>query len=51
MYLTVACIFLRFEMKLFETTREDVVIDRDCFVALPKPGSKGVRATITAVET
>jgi len=50
LYLTVACIFLRFDMKLFETTWEDVMLDRDFFIARPKVGSKGVRATITAVE-
>lgn len=50
MYLTIAYVFRRFEMKLFETTREDVDIVRDCLVALPKPDSKGVRATVTAIE-
>ena len=50
MYLTIAYVFRRFEMKLFETTSEDVAVDRDCFVGLPKPDSKGVRATITVVE-
>jgi hypothetical protein len=36
----------RFELQLFETGREDVDIARDCFLAKPKLGSKGIRALI-----
>jgi cytochrome P450 len=49
LYLTLAIITARFEMENYETTAEnDVRIYRDLFVGVPKPGSKGVRAKITA---
>jgi hypothetical protein len=50
LYLTLAYVFRRFEMELFETTREDVVIEHDFFVAQPKLDSKGVRAKIIGME-
>ena len=35
-----------FELELFETTLEDVEVKHDFFLALPKLGSKGVRAKV-----
>jgi hypothetical protein len=45
-YLTIAFVLRRFELQLFEIGREDVDIARDCFVAKPKLGSKGVRVRV-----
>ena len=57
LYLCLACIFREYglgdqknpggEMELFETTREDVEIQFDQFVAIPKADTKGVRVLIT----
>lgn len=46
MFLTIAAVFRKFDMGLFETTIDDVRIERDFFVAAPKLGSKGVRAVV-----
>ncbi|EXJ83291.1 hypothetical protein A1O1_06910 [Capronia coronata CBS 617.96] len=49
LYLTLAIIMSRFDMENFETSAEnDIRIDRDLFVGVPKEGSKGVRAKIVA---
>ncbi|KAJ4504170.1 hypothetical protein HRR75_007793 [Exophiala dermatitidis] len=49
LYLTVAMIMSRFEMENYETSYEtDIRIDRDFFVGVPSPESKGVRAKIVA---
>lgn len=45
-YLGLAMVHRRFDMKLFETTREDVEIKHDLFLPLPKVGSKGVRVIL-----
>ena len=45
-YLGLAMVHRRFEMQLFETTREDVEVKRDLFLPLPKAGSKGVRVIL-----
>jgi cytochrome P450 len=45
-YLTVASIFRRFELELFETTREDVDIMHDFFNPYPRLDSKGVRVLV-----
>lgn len=45
--LVISTIFREFEMKLFETTFEDVRVVRDMFNGHPRKGSKGVRALIT----
>jgi hypothetical protein len=47
MYLTLATIFRRFELELFETTTTDVVIEHDFFVGVPSLQSKGVRIIVT----
>ena len=57
LYLCLACIFTEYglndqknpggEMVLYETTKEDVEIHFDQFVALPKDDTKGVRVLIT----
>lgn len=49
LYLTIATIFRRFEMELFETTIEDVQMAHDFFVGVPKLDSKGVRAVVTGL--
>jgi cytochrome P450 len=48
MYLALAYVFKRFDFELFETTRKDVDIARDCFVATPVKGSKGIRVVVKA---
>lgn len=46
LYLTVAHIFRRFELELFETDVDDVRLVRDRFFGAPRDGSKGVRAVV-----
>lgn len=46
-YLTLEIIVRRFDMKLYETTIEDVVMVHDFFVAVPRLDSKGVRVKVT----
>ena len=46
LFLTISTLFSRFDMELFETSLEDVVMERDFFVATPKVGSKGVRVLV-----
>jgi cytochrome P450 len=43
MYLTLATVFRRFDLELFETTRADVDLAHDFFNACPRLDSKGVR--------
>jgi hypothetical protein len=50
MYLTLATIVRRFDMELFETTREDVTMVHDFFVAAPRLDSKGIRIKVTALN-
>jgi hypothetical protein len=45
-FLTLAGIFRRFEFELFETTFDDVKMERDAFVAAARVGSKGVRVVV-----
>lgn len=57
LYLALACIFRQYGLndqknlggviELFDTTIEDVEIQFDQFVAIPKADSKGVRVLIT----
>jgi cytochrome P450 len=49
-YLTLATVFRTFDFALFETTRKDVQIQRDCFNGQPWKGTKGVRATVEGVR-
>ena len=52
LYLTLAIIMSRFDLENFETTAEnDIKIDRDFFVGIPKPTSKGVRAKVVGIRT
>ena len=46
MFLTIAAIFRKFDIDMFETTIDDIKIERDFFVAAPKLDSKGVRAVV-----
>jgi hypothetical protein len=46
LFLTLAGIVRRFDFELFETTFDDVKIDRDAFVAAARVGSKGVRVVV-----
>ena len=47
MYLVVATVFRRFELKLFETDRQrDVDSSRDCFVGVPSSSSPGIRVLL-----
>ena len=46
LYLTLAVVFRRFELRLFETGREDVDIAHDFLAAGVKLDSKGVRVIV-----
>ena len=46
LYIIIANLFRRFEMELFETTSEDVVMEREQFVPWVKADSLGVRVLI-----
>lgn len=46
LYLGLATVMRRFEMRLFETERADVACVRDMFVPRPRKGSKGARVLI-----
>lgn len=47
MYLALAHVITQFDMQVYDTTRErDILIDRDFFVGIPKPESKGIRAKV-----
>jgi len=45
-YLTLAAVFHRCDMELYETDRSDVDVDHDYFNPSPRHGSKGVRVLI-----
>lgn len=44
--LTLAAVFRRFDLKLFETTREDLEMTRDYMVSQASKGSKGLRVLV-----
>jgi hypothetical protein len=46
LYLTLAAVFYRFDMELFETSRADVDPARDYFVPGLEGESKGVRVLV-----
>lgn len=46
LYITIATIFRRFELRLFETNEEDVEMAHDFFIPVPRLGSKGVRVVV-----
>ncbi|MCJ1388110.1 hypothetical protein MMC18_000955 [Xylographa bjoerkii] len=46
LFLTVAMVFRRFDMELFETTFEDIEVAHDFFIASMKSDSKGLRIMI-----
>lgn len=50
LYLATATVFRRFDMELYETSRNDVDIARDCFASQPVKGSKGVRVIVTGLR-
>ncbi|KAA8563986.1 hypothetical protein MFRU_025g00110 [Monilinia fructicola] len=47
LFLTTAYVLRRFDFELFGTTKKDVEIKRDHFVAAPAAGSKGIRVIVT----
>ena len=49
LFLTLATVLSRFDMKIYKTTTEDVRVARDYFVGVPEPGSQGVRVTMDRV--
>lgn len=49
-YLALATVFRRFEMRLWETERADVECVSDMFVPHPRKGSKGVRVIISWID-
>ena len=46
LYLTIATVIARYDMELFETSFEDVDLQRDWTIPQPKVGSEGVRAVV-----
>ncbi|KAF2730233.1 putative cytochrome P450 [Polyplosphaeria fusca] len=46
LFLTLAFVFRRFDLELYETPIEDVRFARDGFLAMPRVGSKGVRVLV-----
>lgn len=50
LFLTLAIVFRRFNFELVETGREDVDVARDCFIATPMKGSKGVRVVVKSED-
>ena len=46
LFLTLATLFRRFDLQLYETRREDVEPARDFFVPAPEPGGNGLRVTV-----
>ncbi|KAK8092013.1 Cytochrome P450 [Apiospora hydei] len=50
LYLALAHVVARFDLPPYDTTAErDLVIDRDLFVGVPKPESKGIRAKVVCL--
>ncbi|KIX97334.1 uncharacterized protein Z520_06786 [Fonsecaea multimorphosa CBS 102226] len=45
-YLTLAAIFRRFNMEIYQTTREDIDVAHDFFNPQPRKGSKGLRVLV-----
>ena len=50
LYQTLAAVFRRFDMKLYQTTRRDVDIAHDLLSGTPALDSKGVRVTIVGIR-
>lgn len=46
LYKTVACLFRRFELELYETCVDDVVMSHDFFAPVPRLDTKGVRVRV-----
>lgn len=46
MYVTVATVFRRFDMELFDTTYEDVEVAHEFHIPQVKYGSKGVQVLV-----
>lgn len=49
LFLTLATVLSRFDMKIYKTTTKDVRVARDYFVGVPEPGSQGVRVIVDGV--
>lgn len=49
LFITIAAVFRKFDLEMYETTIDDIKIERDLFVASPKLGSKGVRGFVKRV--
>lgn len=50
LYMAVATVFRTFDMKLHETTVDDVRLHSDMMLPHPKQGSKGVRVMIDPIH-
>ncbi|MCJ1287369.1 hypothetical protein MMC26_006718 [Xylographa opegraphella] len=50
LYLTLAAVFRRFDLKLFETTGEDVRVVHDFIFGAPRLDSKGVRVVVKGLR-
>ncbi|KAK4496736.1 hypothetical protein PRZ48_012719 [Zasmidium cellare] len=46
LFMTLAAVFRRFDLELFETTREDIDMAREYMIPLPKKGSQGLRVLV-----
>ena len=52
LYITIACVFSRFDLQLHDTIRaRDIDSVRDCFVGEVSPESRGVRVKAAATLT
>jgi hypothetical protein len=49
LYLTLAAFARRFEMELYETTEDNIRIERDLGVAYPKEGIFTVKTVVTGI--
>ncbi|MCJ1368214.1 hypothetical protein MMC16_007355 [Acarospora aff. strigata] len=50
LYLTLAAVVGRFEMRLFETDESDVRLERDWFIPQPRVGTRGVRVEVVGLR-
>lgn len=46
LFLTLAAVFRRFDLKLVGTTFDDVIMARDLALAAPKPGAKPIQIKV-----
>lgn len=50
-YLTLATVFRSYDLKLFDTVREDVAMHSSCMISLPHAASTGVKVMVEKRKT